>query len=60
MNDRLISQLEARLEKITEGLFAHFFGKRIQAHDIALQLVRALEDGLKPAQDGDTRPLCAG
>jgi hypothetical protein len=57
MNDRLISQLEARLEKITEGLFAHFFGKRIQAHDIALQLVRALEDGLKPAQDGDTRPL---
>lgn len=57
MNDRLIAQLETRLEKITEGIFAHFFGKRIQAHDIALQLVRALEDGLEPAQDGDSRPI---
>ncbi len=57
MNDRLIAQLETRLEKITEGIFAHFFGKRIQAYDIALHLARALEDGLEPAQDGDTRPL---
>jgi hypothetical protein len=57
MNDRLITQLETRLEKITEGIFAHFFGKRIQAHDVALQLVRALEDGLEPARDGDSRPL---
>lgn len=57
MNDRLIAQLETRLEKITEGVFARFFGKRIQAHDIALQLVRALEDGLEPARDGDSRPL---
>ena len=57
MNDRLIVQLETHLEKITEGVFARFFGRHIQAHDIALQLVRALEDGLEPAQDGDTRPL---
>lgn len=57
MNDRLIAQLETQLEKITEGIFAHFFGKRIQAHDIALQLVRALEDGLEPPRDGDSRPL---
>lgn len=57
MNDRLISQLETRLEKITEGIFAHVFGKRIQAHDIALQLVRALEDGLEEAEVGDSRPL---
>ncbi|MBZ0300337.1 MAG: FHA domain-containing protein [Anaerolineae bacterium] len=57
MNDRLISQLEARLEKVTEGIFAHFFGKRIQAHEIALQLVRALEDGLQQPQNGDSRPL---
>lgn len=57
MNEQYIAQLETRLEKITEGLFAHIFGKRIQAHDIALQLVRALEDGLQPADDGDSRPL---
>jgi hypothetical protein len=57
MNDRLIAQLEAHLEKITEGIFAHFFGRRVQAHDIVLHLVRALEDGLEPARDGDSRPL---
>jgi hypothetical protein len=57
MNDKLIAQFEMRLEKITEGLFAHFFGKRIQAHDIALELVRALEDAVEPAADGDNRPV---
>ncbi|MAS34441.1 MAG: hypothetical protein CL610_10565 [Anaerolineaceae bacterium] len=57
MNERMMAQLETRLETITEGLFAHFFGKRLQAHDIALQLVRAVEDGLELADDGDTRPL---
>ncbi len=57
MNDRLIAQLEARLEQITEGIFAHVFGKRIQAHDIALQLVRALEDGLESAEGDDVRRL---
>ena len=57
MNDQHIAQLEARLEKITEGLFAHLFGRRVQAHDIALQLVRAMENGLKSVHDGDSRPL---
>ena len=57
MNDKHIAQLEAQLEKITEGLFARFFGQRIQAHDIALQLVRALEDQLQPSQPGDARPV---
>jgi hypothetical protein len=57
MNDQHIAQLEARLERITEGLFAHLFGRRIQAHDIALQLVRAMENDLKIISDGDSRPV---
>ena len=57
MNDKHIAQLEAQLEKITEGLFARFFGQRIRAHDIALHLVRALESELKPPQQGDARPI---
>lgn len=57
MNDQHIAQLEARLEKITEGLFANVFGRRIQAHDIALQLVRAMENGLQTVNDGDARPM---
>ena len=57
MNDKHIAQLEAQLEKITEGLFARFFGQRIQAHDIALHLVRALESELQPPRQGDARPI---
>ena len=57
MNDQHIAQLEARLEKLTEGIFAHIFGKRVQAHDIALQLVRALENRLEPSSNGDMRPI---
>src|SRR5690606_42000934 len=41
----------------TERLLVDCFVKRIQAHDMVLYLVLGLEDGLKPAQDGDTRPL---
>ncbi len=57
MNEQQISRLEARLESLVEGIFAHLFGQRLHAHDIALQLVRAMEDNLQPARDGDTRPI---
>jgi pSer/pThr/pTyr-binding forkhead associated (FHA) protein len=57
MNDQQITRLEAQLEKLVEGVFAHLFGKRIRAHDIALQIARSMEDSLEPAHDGDTRPL---
>ncbi len=57
MNDQRIIRLEARLEQLVEGMFAYVFGKRIQAYDIALQLARALESGVEPAEGGDTRPI---
>jgi hypothetical protein len=57
MNETQIAQFEARLEKVVEGVFAYLFGRRIHARDVALHLARAMENGLKPASDGDPRPV---
>lgn len=57
MKDQHIAQLEARLESLIEGTFAHFFGRKIRAQDIALQLARAMENGLRAATSDDPRPL---
>jgi len=43
MNEQYIARLEAQLEGLVESTFAHLFGKRIRAQDIALQLARAME-----------------
>jgi hypothetical protein len=55
MNEMQIAQFEARLEMAVEGVFAYLFGRRIHAHDVALHLARAMENGLRPASDGDPR-----
>ncbi len=57
MNEQHIARLEAQLERLVEGAFAQLFGKKIRAQDIALQLVRALEDERRPARTGDPRPF---
>jgi hypothetical protein len=57
MNDRHISRLENSLERLIEGAFARFFGRRIRAQDIALQLARAMENGLQSASNDDPRPV---
>ncbi|MEM6281009.1 MAG: DUF3662 and FHA domain-containing protein [Chloroflexota bacterium] len=57
MNDKHINQLEARLESLIEGAFAHLFGRQIRAQDIALQLARAMEDNLRQGTGDDRRPL---
>lgn len=57
MNEQNIARLEAHLERLVEGTFASLFGRTIRAQDIALQLARAMEDGVKVAHGGDPRPL---
>lgn len=57
MDDKHLGQLEAQLEKITEGVFARFFARRVYVQDIALQLLRSLEDGLQVGDDSDRRPV---
>lgn len=53
MNDQHIARLEAQLERLVEGAFTQLFGKTIRPHDIALQLARAMEDGIESARMGD-------
>ncbi|MFN8531691.1 MAG: DUF3662 and FHA domain-containing protein [Anaerolineae bacterium] len=55
MSDQ-ISRLEAQLERLIEGAFTQLFGKSIRPQDIALRLSRAMEDHLRPSDDGDPRP----
>ncbi|GAB4509440.1 MAG: DUF3662 and FHA domain-containing protein [Anaerolineae bacterium] len=52
-----IAQLEAHLEKLIEGGFTRLFGRKMQAQDIALQLARAMQDGIRPAEGSDPRPI---
>lgn len=49
--------MEAQLERLIEGAFAQFFSKTVRPHDIALQLSRAMEDGLEADRDSDGRQI---
>jgi len=55
MKRKHINRLEEQLEQFIEGAFASLFGKKIRAHDVALQLARAMEDGCIAPQGGDPR-----
>ncbi len=57
MNSQHITRLEEQLERLVEGAFTHFFGKKLHAHDIALELSRAMEDSAAAGHPGDPRPI---
>ncbi|NWG15947.1 MAG: DUF3662 domain-containing protein [Chloroflexi bacterium] len=57
MKSQPIAHLEEQLERLVEGAFTHIFGKKIQAHDIALELSRAMENNAEAGHPGDPRPL---
>jgi hypothetical protein len=57
MNEELLSRFEANIERLVENAFANFFGKKIHAQDIALQLARAMEQGIRVQKDEDPRPF---
>ena len=57
MNEQHIARLEAQLERLVESTFAHLFGKRIRAQDIALQLARAMEQNAVSDPRGDSRAI---
>lgn len=57
MNDQKLSRFETQLERLIEGAFARLLSKTISAHEIALQVVRAMEDDLLQPTDGDPRPF---
>lgn len=57
MNEQQIARLEAQLERLVEGAFTHLFGKKIRAHEIALQLARVMEEDAQPGSQYDARLL---
>lgn len=57
MNEQSLARLETHLERLVEGAFAQFFSKSVRAHDVALQLARAMEGNARQSSDGDHRPI---
>lgn len=57
MSDNRIVYLETHLERLVEGVFTSFLRKPVSPHDIALKLVRNMEDNLRMSTDGDARPI---
>ncbi len=57
MNDLGLARLEAQIEFLVEGAFTQLFGRRLQPHDLAMRLARAMENGAEAARDNDPRPV---
>lgn len=55
MNEEQMTRFEANIERLVESAFANFFGKKVRAQDIALQLARAMEDHARA--DTEQRPV---
>lgn len=55
MNENLITRLEARLENLVEGTFSKLFRNTLTAHDVAIALVRSMEDHVLRVADDDPR-----
>jgi hypothetical protein len=53
MNDRL-ARLEAKIEKFVEGTLTRLLAGRLQAREVAVRLIRAMEDYARPGPK-DTR-----
>jgi len=52
-----LDKLEAQLEMLIEGAFARLFRRPISARDIAILLLRAMEDSAAPPLNPGDRPL---
>ncbi len=57
MIDDKLARFESQLERLVENVFAGFFGRKVRAHDLALQLARAMETHARPSTDADPRPI---
>lgn len=57
MIDDKLARFESQLERLVENVFASFFGRKVRAHDLALQLARAMETHAQPSTDTDARPI---
>ncbi|MBN2470897.1 MAG: FHA domain-containing protein [Anaerolineae bacterium] len=58
MNRRRFSNFEDRLERLIEGGFARLFRGGIQPREVAVQLIRAIEDNATPDDTGRETAPC--
>lgn len=56
MIDDKLARFESQLERLVESAFASFFGRKVRAQDLALQLARAMESHARHSTDADPRP----
>lgn len=57
MDEKHIAQFESKLERLVEGAFIGVFGRRLNAHDIAVKLARSMENALRYDTGDDLRPV---
>lgn len=52
-----LSRLESKLERVIEGTFVQLFGRNLHPHDLVVQISRAVDGGLQPADGPGRRPI---
>lgn len=57
MSANAIDKLESQFQALIEGAFTHLFRRRLNARDLAILLLRAMETNACPAGDEGTRPF---
>lgn len=57
MSEKPIDKLETQLETLIEGAFSRLFRRSINARDVAVLIVREMEDHLRDSVDDDPRPV---
>jgi hypothetical protein len=57
MANQHLARIEAQLERLFEGAFAHLFRQRVAAQDLLLHLARAFEENIAEAERDDPRPI---
>jgi hypothetical protein len=57
MIDEKLARFESNLERLVENTFTSFFGRRMRAHDLALEIARALQESAHAGTHDDPRPV---
>lgn len=57
MNEKLLAQMENRLESLIEGAFTRLFRRSVSTHELVRQLSRSMETQLDLSETPDPRPI---
>jgi hypothetical protein len=57
MIDEKLARFESNLERLVENTFTSFFGRRMRAHDLAIEIARAMQESAHAGTSDDPRPV---